>query len=89
MRKTSAYSIAENHLCSVCHGKPDKGQEDFDCCCCRPDNPFSRENKFASQRRKNVRTHTQRHYQDGCIYYQEALHPPSNYEEGITPQKLI
>jgi len=37
---------------------------------------------------KYVRPHTQRHYQDGCIYYQEALDPPSNYEEGIIPQKL-
>ena len=37
---------------------------------------------------KYVRPHTQRHYQDGCIYYQEVLDPPRNYEEGIIPQKL-
>ena len=52
MRNTGAYPITENHLCFVCHDEPDKGQEDFDCCCCRPDNSFLYKDKCASQQRE-------------------------------------
>ena len=48
----AAYSITENHLCFVCHGKPDKCQEDLDCGCCRPDDAFLCVNKWASQQSK-------------------------------------
>ena len=40
MRNATAYSITKNALCFECHGKPDKGQEDFDHCCCHPGNTF-------------------------------------------------
>jgi len=40
MRNPAAYSITENHLCFVCHDKPDQSQEDLDCRCCSPDNAF-------------------------------------------------
>ena len=50
MRNTAAYSIAKNHLCFVCHGEPGKGQEYFNCGCCRPDNSFLCENRYASQK---------------------------------------
>ena len=40
VKNTAAYSITKNPLCFVCYGKSDKGQEDFNCCCCHPDNAF-------------------------------------------------
>jgi len=46
---TAGYSIAKNHLRFVCHDEPDKDQEDFDCCFCRPDNSFLCENRYTSQ----------------------------------------
>ena len=52
VRDTAMYSITKNHLCFICHGKPDKGQEDFDCCCCHLGDPLLCENKCASQQSK-------------------------------------
>jgi len=49
IRNTAAYSIAKNHLYFVCHNKPDKGQEDFNCCCSCPDDSFLCEGKCISQ----------------------------------------
>ena len=49
MRNMAAYSITKNLLCFICHGKPDKSQEDFDCGCYRPGNSFLCENDCASQ----------------------------------------
>ena len=40
MRNTAMYSTTKSPLCFVCHGKPDNGQEDFNWCCCCPDNAF-------------------------------------------------
>ena len=48
MRNTAEYSITKNSLCFVCHGKPDEGQEDFDRCCCSPDNTSLCEEKHIS-----------------------------------------
>jgi len=45
VKNTAAYSITKNPLCFVCYGKSDKGQEDFNCCCCHPDNAFLCEKK--------------------------------------------
>ena len=50
MRDIAAYS--KGPLCFVCHCKPNKGQEDFDCCRCCPDNSFLCENIYASQQRE-------------------------------------
>jgi len=35
---TVAYSVTKSPF--VCHGKFDKSQEDFDCCCYEPGNAF-------------------------------------------------
>ena len=45
MGDTAVYSITKNPLCFVCHGEPDKGQEEFDCGGCRPGSSFSCKNK--------------------------------------------
>ena len=45
MGDTAVYSITKNPLCFVCHGEPDKGQEEFDCGGCRPDSSFLCKNK--------------------------------------------
>ena len=45
----ATYSITKSLLCFVCHSKPDKCQENLDCCCCCPDNAFLYENKSAKQ----------------------------------------
>jgi len=50
MGNTARYSITENPLCFVCHDKPDKCQENFNCGCYRPDNSFLCKNKCASQK---------------------------------------
>jgi len=52
MRNTAAHSITKNHLCFVCHGEPDKCQEDFNCGCGCSDNTFLCENKCASHQSK-------------------------------------
>jgi len=49
MRNAATYTITKDHLCFVCHGKPDNCQEDFNCGCCCPDNAFLCKNKYASQ----------------------------------------
>jgi len=48
---TAAYSITKGPLCFVCYCKPNQGQEDFNYCCCCPDNSFLYENIYASQQR--------------------------------------
>jgi len=54
-RNTTAYSLTKNSLCPECHNKPDKSQEDFDCCCESPDNAFLCENRrVGSQNKKNI-----------------------------------
>ena len=42
----------QNSLCFVCHSKLDKGQEDFNCGCCHPDNSFLCGGKYACQQSK-------------------------------------
>ena len=54
MRNMVADSITKNPLYFVCFGEPDKGQEDFDCCCCRPNNAFLCEKKHLGSHRENV-----------------------------------
>jgi len=39
-------------------------------------------------RAKYARTHTERHHQHGCLYYQDTLYSSSNHGEGIAVRKL-
>jgi len=52
VRYMAAYSVTKYPLCFICHGKPDKGQDDFDCGCRRPDSAFLSENKCTSHQSK-------------------------------------
>ena len=38
---------------------------------------------------KYVKTHTERHYQHGYLYYQNTSHSASNHGEGVALRKLI
>jgi len=48
------HPITKNPLCFVCHGEPGKCQENFYCCCCRPDNAFLCEKKCLGSPSKYV-----------------------------------
>jgi len=90
VRNTGVHSITKNSLCFVCHSKPDIYQEDFNCGCCCPDNSFFcvKVNMHVSKA-KYVKTHTERHYQHGYLYYQNMSHSTSNHGEGVALRKLI
>ena len=88
MRDPTAYPITKNHLCFVCHGEPDKGQEDFDWCCCHPGNAFLCK-KHVGLYSKICWIRTGRHYQSCILSEEDVFHSHSNRGEGLAVRKLI
>jgi len=55
IKNMTEYSITKSSLCFLCHGKPDKDQEDLHCCYCCLDNTFLCKKKYIGFIQKSQR----------------------------------